>query len=70
MVEFIEEVGKRDKYGKKFAKYKCECGNVFETRIASVNAGITTSCGCYRRKNQSQRASKMWKEIKALQNKG
>ena len=46
---FLEEVEPQVMpSGKKFskAKFLCICGEVFETMIASVKSGNTSSCGC------------------------
>lgn len=39
------------KSGKKKRRYKCrcDCGNIFITRMESLRAGKTTSCGCKRK---------------------
>jgi hypothetical protein len=35
--------------GKKRALFRCECGREFESSVGDVNAGKTSSCGCFRR---------------------
>lgn len=40
----IEEVSNRG--WRRFAKFRCECGNEFVANIYDVKSGHTTSCGC------------------------
>lgn len=35
------------KNNKTFALCKCDCGNIFETRLDALKDGTTYSCGCY-----------------------
>ena len=37
---------------------KCECGNMFETTVAQLNASQTLSCGCMRREKAIVNARK------------
>ena len=46
MVQFVKEYGVVN--GRKQGLYKCHCGLLFTSRIASVNYGATKSCGCLR----------------------
>lgn len=53
MLELIQILNKRDKWGGKIGLYKCleeDCGNIKEIHIQSVNSGNTKSCGCIKRK--------------------
>ena len=51
---FLHLTGKVNKNYQKFALYKCECGNIFEANVSSVNYGNTTSCGCYKKQQVSK----------------
>lgn len=42
---------------KRYALYKCKCGEEFKAHTGSVKDGLTTSCGCYQ-KQQVRIASK------------
>lgn len=46
--KFLFELPSKGRY--KYAKYLCECGDTFETRISSVKSGRTSSCGCFKKK--------------------
>lgn len=41
----------------KYGLYKCFCGKEFKTQMWSVKNGLTTSCGCYHKKQASISAS-------------
>ena len=41
-----------------FWRCRCDCGNETVVRNTSLNNGMTTSCGCYRREMSSQRSMK------------
>lgn len=46
---FIEEVYPEGKtLYKRYARFRCTCGNEFETEISSVKTGRTKTCGCLR----------------------
>ena len=38
----------KSKGRKTFGRYRCSCGNEFETIISAVNSGVVKSCGCYK----------------------
>ncbi len=44
----LEEISKREKSGRirKLARVRCDCGNVFVTRLYSITQGFSKSCGC------------------------
>jgi hypothetical protein len=43
----LEDLGVRAK--SRYAKARCICGEVIQTRYNSIKSGHTTSCGCYNR---------------------
>jgi len=56
----------------RYGLFKCECGKTFKRSFASIKAGNTQSCGCYRKKHPSgfkhglinTRLYSIWREIK------
>lgn len=38
-----------------YAQCECTCGEIFETRLDSLNGGHTKSCGCYKREQARYR---------------
>lgn len=58
MVQLIQDLGllyPMEKSNKKarYGIYKCFCGNEFKTQIQSIKSGATSSCGCYRKKENT-----------------
>ena len=49
----IEYVGK-NKDGKLYYKYLCDCGNIVINNTTDVISGRTMSCGCYRKENTTK----------------
>lgn len=52
LIREIDPIIYRDKKRKRTIRvgiYKCPCGNEFEARFSSINAGCTKSCGCMRK---------------------
>lgn len=48
----LKDLGTRDtginkKHKRRYALYKCFCGNEFEALCSNINRGLTKSCGCY-----------------------
>ena len=41
----------RNMYRRRVAKFKCHCGQLFETTVNAVKRGNTKTCGCTRRDN-------------------
>lgn len=56
----IQQVSENSSRKRRFALYKCTCGNEFKAECTNVKNGNTSSCGCY----QKQRA----KETKTTHN--
>jgi hypothetical protein len=71
----IEEIGK-DRRSHRIGRYRCQCGNEFETQVSNVDNLRTRSCGCLRRtmknhathKLSSHRLYKVWWWIKQVCN--
>ena len=66
----IEDLGmlfstETSKKKKRFGLYKCFCGNEFKTRIESVKANHTKSCGCLSTKHGEVRTRlyKCWQDM-------
>ena len=57
---FLEEVApyRHPSRDTRKARFRCYCGNEFETTITCVRRGTTKSCGCYNRKCIIERATK------------
>jgi hypothetical protein len=58
MLEVLEDLGmlyptKKSKKKRRYYKCRCECGKIFNCIAASINANITTSCGCFKYKAKS-----------------
>ena len=53
---FIKEVAPKINPGRsiRIGRFRCGCGNEFESYIQSVKQGRTTSCGCVRKRINSQ----------------
>ena len=51
-----------NKGGKVHWLCKCECGNETIVRGISLKNGRTTSCGCYKRQMQSNKAKEQWQD--------
>jgi hypothetical protein len=48
-LQLLEDYTRKEpKYGKWYARYRCECGKEFEAFRCNVNFGTTASCGCKR----------------------
>ena len=60
VVSLNEEVSKQKK--KLHWNCKCECGNEVIVRGDSLRNGRTTSCGCYKRQTQSNKAKEQWQD--------
>ena len=48
IIEAERKKNNKDKHNYIYAKVKCDCGNIFETRLSALKNGTTSSCGCNR----------------------
>ena len=54
----------RKNHRRVYALCVCECGNEKWTRLDGIQRGATTSCGCYQKKLNVERANKMRKKVR------
>lgn len=52
------------KNGKKYGKFKCECGNEKIIQIGNVKSGHVKSCGCYMKKISAQNGMKRLMDLR------